>query len=112
MGKVEGLEVVRGSGNVFKDLAIADADVEQGKAILAARIISLLDEKSLSTRKAASLTGFQQADFARIRKVQVDRFTIDKLVKMVNALDLEYEVFIDFRPRGSVVAKGQRKNIG
>ena len=112
MSKVKAAEVVRGSGNAFKDLGIANADVEQSKAILAARIISLLDEKSLSTRKAASLTGFQQADFARIRKVQVDRFTIDKLVKMVNALDLEYEVFIDFRPRGSVVTKGQRKNIG
>ena len=112
MSEFKGIEVIHGSGNAFKDFGIANADVEQNKAILAARIISLLDEKSLSTRKAAALTGFQQADFARIRKVQVSRFTIDKLVKMVNALDLEYEVFIDFRPRGSVVTKGQRKNIG
>ena len=93
------IEIVRGSGNVFKDLGVANADVEQNKAILSARIISLLDHNSLSTRKAASLTGFQQADFARIRKIQVGRFTIDKLVKMVNALDQEHEVYIDFRPR-------------
>ena len=111
MSKVKAAEVIHGSGNTFKDFGIANADVEQNKAILAARIISLLDEKALSTRKAASLTGFQQADFARIRKVQVDRFTIDKLVKMVNALDLEYEVFIDFRPRAAALAKGQRKNL-
>ena len=111
MSEFKRVEVIRGSGNAFKDLGIANADVEQSKAILAARIISLLDEKLLSTRKAATLTEFQQADFARIRKVQVSRFTIDKLVKMVNALDLEYEVFIDFRPRTAVLAKGQRKNL-
>ena len=111
MSGFKGIEVIRGSCNIFKDLGIANADVEQSKAILAARIISLLDEKSLSTCKAASLTGLQQADFARIRKVQVGRFTIDKLVKMVNALDLEYEVFIDFRPRAAALAKGQRKNL-
>lgn len=58
---------------------------------MAARIISLLDEKALSTCKAASLTGFQQADFARIRKVQVGRFTIDKLVKVVNTLNFKIE---------------------
>ncbi len=98
------IEVVRGSGNVFKDFDYANADIEQSKAILAARILTLLDEKSLSTRKAAALTGFQQADFARIRKVDVGRFTIDRLVKMVNALDQENEVFIGFRPRNVSVS--------
>lgn len=98
------IEVVRGSGNVFKDFDYANADIEQSKAILAARIMTLLDEKSLSTRKAATLTGFQQADFARIRKVDVGRFTIDRLVKMVSALDQENEVFIGFRPRNVSVS--------
>ncbi len=35
--KSEKLEVVRGSGNVFRDLRRKSADVEQFKAILAAR---------------------------------------------------------------------------
>ena len=91
MSEVKEIEVIRGSGNVFKDLAIADAGIEQSKAILAARTLSLLDEKALSTRKAASLTGFQQADFARIRKLHVGRFTIDKLVKVVNTQNFKIE---------------------
>ena len=36
--KSEKLEVVRGSGNVFRDLGHKNADAEQFKAILAAEI--------------------------------------------------------------------------
>ena len=104
------MELVRGSGNVFKDFGDANPDLEQGKAILAARIINILEERGLSIRKAAALTGYQHADFARIRKVNLGRFTLDKLVKMVNALDDENEVYVDFRPRDSMnVELGQHQ---
>ena len=100
MSEVEKIELVRGSGNVFRDFGDANPDLEQAKAILAAKIIGILDERSLSTRKAAALTGFQQADFARIRKVQTSRFTLDRLIKIVNALDdhLEVTVSVEKRP--------------
>ena len=41
------LEVVRGSGNVFRDLGHPNADVEQFKAILAAEILKMLDREGL-----------------------------------------------------------------
>jgi hypothetical protein len=43
--KAEDVEVVRGSGNVFRDMGHADPDVEQLKAIFAAEIIKMLDRK-------------------------------------------------------------------
>ena len=39
----EELELVHGSGNVFRDLDDPDADLKQAKAVLAARIIAALD---------------------------------------------------------------------
>ena len=93
----EQLELLRGSGNVFRDFGVAHADIEQGKAIVAARIIHILDERALSTRKAAA-SGYPHADFSRIRKANLSRFSLDKLVKMLNALDDQTEVVIDFRP--------------
>ncbi|NOS81270.1 MAG: XRE family transcriptional regulator [Nitrospira sp.] len=59
---------IRGSGNVYRDCNLPDADVRQFKAILAAEIIKTLDNKSLSVRKAQSLTGVPAADFLRIQK--------------------------------------------
>ena len=44
-------ELIRGSGNVFRDFNDPHADLKQAKAILAARIIAVLDERSLSVRK-------------------------------------------------------------
>jgi hypothetical protein len=45
------MEVVRGSGNVFRDLGHKNADVEQFKAILAAEI-NALDQERLTVRAA------------------------------------------------------------
>ena len=62
----EEFEVIEGSGNVFRDFGDPDADLKQAKAILAARIIAVLDERGLSVRKAASMTGFATGDFSRV----------------------------------------------
>ena len=80
-------ELVHGSGNVFRDFGRADADVQQTKALLAARIIGILDDERLSTRKAEARTGVSHADFTRIRNVQLDRFTIDRLMIVLNKLE-------------------------
>ena len=38
-------ELIDGSGNVFRDLNDPHADLKQAKAILAARIIAILDDR-------------------------------------------------------------------
>ena len=46
--KGEKLQIVRGSGNVFRDLGRENADVEQLKALLAGEIIKALDRDGLT----------------------------------------------------------------
>lgn len=55
-GTGDDLEVIRGSGNVFRDFEYPDADVHQAKALLAAQIIKVLDDEGLSTRQAEART--------------------------------------------------------
>ncbi|MGD1074064.1 MAG: XRE family transcriptional regulator [Bryobacteraceae bacterium] len=75
--KSEELEAVRGSGNVFRDLGSGDAfrdlgyenaDAEQLKAVIAA------------------------ADFSRIRTAGLGRFTVDRLMSIINRLGSRVEV--------------------
>src|SRR5258708_5211624 len=73
-------ELVHGSGNVFRDLGIANPEVEQLKAILAAKIIGILDDQKLTVRRAHELTGFAAADFSRVRQAKLSRFTVDRLM--------------------------------
>ena len=78
---------IKGSGNVFRDFGDPEADLKQAKAVLAARVIAVLDERGLSVRKAASVSGFAAADFSRVRNADLGRFTLDRLMKMIGALD-------------------------
>ena len=98
-GNKDGLELVHGSGNVFRDFNHPAADVEQTKAILAAKIIGILDDEGISTRKAQEKTGINHADFARIRNAKLERFTIDRLMTIVDRLGRQLEVQISVHPR-------------
>jgi len=94
----EKLEIVRGSGNVFRDLGRPNADVEQFKATLAAQIIKALDRQELSVRAAHERTGVAAADFSRIRNADLERFTVDRLISILNRLGARVEVKIRVRP--------------
>jgi predicted XRE-type DNA-binding protein len=88
-------EVIRGSGNVFRDFGHADADREQLRAILAGKIIGVLDDRGLTIRDAHALTGIAAADFSRIRRVNIRRFTINRLMTILSRLGQEVEVSVD-----------------
>lgn len=94
----EEIEIVRGSGNVFHDFGHPNADVEQTKALLAAEIIGVLDDQELSIRKAEAVTGVNHSEFARIRRVKLGRFTIDRLITILNRLNKRVEIDITLRP--------------
>src|SRR5579862_6810627 len=94
----EELELVRGSGNVFRDLDRENADLQQLKARLAAEIIKVLDRVELMPRATGVRTGFAAADLSRIRNADLDGFTADKLISILNRLGVQVEIEIRVRP--------------
>ncbi len=105
MTKKEKIEIVHGSGNVFRDFGDPNADTEQLKCILAARIIDILDDRKLSVRKAEKLTGVKSSEFSRIRNVKLGRFTADRLISILNKFDQQVDVKVKVRPRPRQKAK-------
>ena len=105
--KTEKLEVARGSGNVFRDLGHKHADAEQFKAILAAEIIKALDREHLTVRAAQGRTGIAAADFSRIRNADLGRFTVDRLMSIINRLGSRIEVRVRVH-RAQTVAQEAR----
>ena len=97
--KNDGMELVRGSGNVYRDFGHPNAGLEQARAIVAAKIINILDERKLSTRDAEKLTGVSHSEFTRIRNTQLRRFTLDRMIGILGKLDEDVEVNVTFRPR-------------
>ena len=95
--KSEPIEAVRGSGNVFRDFGRELADVELLRAILAAEIVKMLDRDGLSVRGAHDRTGIAAADFSRIRNADLQRFTLDRLVSIINRLGSRIEIKVKVR---------------
>lgn len=85
---------VRGSGDVFADLAFADAPIMRLKSRVASEIARALDRRGLSTRAAAGEAGATAADLSRIRNADLDRFTLDRLVRIAEALGCRVEIRI------------------
>ena len=99
--KNERLDITRGSGNVYRDFGQPNADLLQLKAILAAEIIKSLDRQELSVRQAHAQTGIAAADFSRIRNADLDRFTVDRLMTVMNRLGHRLEVVVKVRRRSA-----------
>jgi len=93
------LELVRGSGNVYRDFGRPNAGLEQARAITAAKIIHIMDERKLSTRDAEKVTGVSHSEFSRIRNTQLGRFTLDRMIAILSKLDKDIEVSVTFRAR-------------
>lgn len=60
--------------------------IQSLKAELAARIVASLDRHGLTVREAQARTGQAAGDFSRLRGGQLDRFTIERLLGITEAL--------------------------
>lgn len=107
--KNEDFEFVKGSGNVFRDFGEQDADVKQFRALLAAAIIKTLRIQDLTTVQAAKITGFKRTEFSKIKEPELKAFTIDRLMKILHALDPKIEMKLKLK-RGSKRSDFQKFN--
>ncbi len=105
--KNDDIELIRGSGNVFADFGRPNAGLEQARAIIAAKIINILDDRGLTTREAEKQTGVSHSEFSRIRNAQLRRFTLDRMITILGKLDQDVEVNVTFRPRQRIAERPQ-----
>lgn len=57
----------------------------------------MLDRLGLSVRAAHARTGIAAADYSRIRNADLGRFTLDRLVTIINRLGSRVEVRVKVR---------------
>ena len=92
------LEVTRGSGNVYRDFGYDNPDARLLKDLLAAEIIKTLERETLSMRQAHARTGVAAADFSRICNADLSRFTLDRLMTIINKLGTGIDIKMKFKP--------------
>ncbi len=92
-------KIEEGSGNVFADLGLANADELDSKAQLASRIAEIIRGRHLSQAQAAELLGAKQPMISKLMNGRLHGFSIERLVRFLNALDRDVEIVVRRRPR-------------
>jgi predicted XRE-type DNA-binding protein len=87
------------SGNVFADLGLAEAEELESKAQLAYRIGEIIRGRHLTQAEAADVLGATQPIVSKLLNGQLHGFSLERLVRFLNALDRDVEIVVRRRPR-------------
>lgn len=91
--------VEESSGNVFADLGLADTEELETKAELAHRIGEIIRGRHLTQAEAADVLGATQPIVSKLMNGQLHGFSLERLVRFLNALDRDVEIVVRRRAR-------------
>jgi predicted XRE-type DNA-binding protein len=83
-----------GSGNVFKDLGIPNAEEHLIKAQLVFKIDAIMKDRDLKQTKAADLLGIKQPDVSKMLRGDFKQFSVERLLRFLVALDHDVEIVV------------------
>ena len=87
-------KIERGSGNVFADLGLPDAETHLLKAELATRIDRIIRQRRLKQVEAAKLLGLSQPDVSRLMRGDFREYSIERLLRLLTALGRDVDIII------------------
>jgi len=86
-------DVIEGSGNVFADLGLPNADQELMKARLTLQIARL------TQTEAAKILGIQQPHVSALTRNRAGNFSIGRLIDFLTALGQDVEITVKPTPK-------------
>ena len=92
MIKKKGYEI--GSGNVFKDIGVPNAEEHFVKAQLVFKIDTIMKERGLKQVDAASLFGVRQPDISKMVRGEFRQFSVERLLCFRVALNQDVEIVV------------------
>jgi predicted XRE-type DNA-binding protein len=87
-------EFEEGSGNVFADLGLDDADELFARSKLGFHVYKLLIDKKPKQKDIAALLGIKQPEVSHLMNGHFNRFTTDKLLDFLKRLDRKVTIQI------------------
>ncbi len=91
------IKVEAGSGNIFADLGLPDAETHFLKAQIVAEIYRLTNQRKLTQVHAGKLMGISQPEVSRMFKGNFREYSVDRLMAFLTAFDRDVEIVV--RPR-------------
>ena len=101
----EEIEMYEGSGNVYADLGLEDADELLIRSQIGLLVFRILEDRKLKQRKIASILGIKQPDVSHLMNGHFSRFTTDKLLDFLKRLDQKVTIQVSSHHKGEPYRK-------
>jgi predicted XRE-type DNA-binding protein len=88
------IEIYHGSGNVFADIGLKDADELFARAQIGIEVLKILQDRKLKQREIAELLDIRQSEVSHLMRAQFHRFSEGKLLGFLKKLDREVTLVI------------------
>jgi len=86
--------VTEGSGNVFADLSLPNADQELMKARLTLQIYRIIKERGITQTEAGKILGIPQPHVSALARNRAGNFSVGRLIDFLTALGQDVEITV------------------
>jgi predicted XRE-type DNA-binding protein len=87
-------EVFVGSGNVFADIGLPNAEEHLLKAQLVYKIDGIMKERGLKQVETAKMLGVRQPDVSKMLRGDFRQFSVERLLRFLVALGQDVEIVV------------------
>jgi predicted XRE-type DNA-binding protein len=83
-----------GSGNVFRDIGVPNADEHLVKAQLVYKLNTLMKRRRMTQTEAAALLGIRQPDVSKMLRGEFRQFSVERLLRFLVKMDQDVEIVV------------------
>lgn len=98
--KQKPIKFEEGSGNVFADLGLKDAEQLLVRSQIGYHVFKIIEGRKLKQREIADVLGIAQPDVSHLMNGHFSRFTTDKLLDFLKRLDQKVTIEVSRHHRG------------
>lgn len=93
-------EIEIGSGNVFADLGLDDAEGLYTRTALGIQVLKTIRKKGLSQKEAGKLLGLKQPEVSAIMRAKFSRFSQERLIGFLNRFEQKVTIRVSRHHQG------------
>ncbi len=90
----EKIKFEKGSGNVFKDLELPDAEELFLKAKLGFAVFQIIEDRELTQTEAAKVLGVKESVISQLKTGKFNYYNVEQLLTFLNRLNRDVEIRI------------------
>jgi predicted XRE-type DNA-binding protein len=89
------------SGNIWADIGRPDADEAFARCQLMSCVCDLIRARRLTQKRAAEILGTNQPTVSDLMRGKLSKFSLERLIAFLNALDQDVQITVRPRPAAS-----------